>query len=69
MQAKDEAKKGGHSIIGDKQQAANRTAFKCKTCLQTFAVTTKRAELTQHAETKHKKQVEECFENCPPAAA
>ena len=42
---------------------ASKVAIKCKVCFQTFAVTTKKAELEQHWENKHpKKELGECFD-------
>lgn len=35
--------------------------IKCKICMQTFMQTTKAPELTQHAESKHKKTIGDCF--------
>ena len=54
--------------MNNKDHQAKAATFKCKTCMQTFAVTTKRPELLQHVENKHKgKAPEECFENLPSA--
>lgn len=33
----------------------------CQVCRQTFMLTTKSPELTQHADNKHKKTQDECF--------
>ncbi|KAK5190773.1 hypothetical protein LTR96_008382 [Exophiala xenobiotica] len=36
-------------------------SIKCKTCFQTFQITTGRSALEEHASNKHSKTYEDCF--------
>ncbi|GAA5854396.1 hypothetical protein JCM3775_000798 [Rhodotorula graminis] len=53
-----EAKKGPTS-----QKAANAAQMNiiCTICRQSFFVTTKAPDLQQHADSKHSKQLKDCF--------
>jgi len=49
---------------GNKSQQKTNEAAKsiiCQTCRQTFFVTTRPPELSQHAQNKHSKTLAECF--------
>ena len=57
------AKEAAGSVAKSSLNDASKVAIKCKVCFQTFAVTTKKAELEQHWENKHpKKDLGECFD-------
>ncbi|KAH9824537.1 DUF1909-domain-containing protein [Teratosphaeria destructans] len=43
------------------KNAAAKT-FKCKTCFQDFQSTTRRSDLEVHADSRHNKKYEDCFE-------
>ncbi|EMF15320.1 DUF1909-domain-containing protein [Sphaerulina musiva SO2202] len=55
--AKDTSTKGSQL----KANAAAKT-IKCKVCFQDFQSTAKRPALEQHADSRHSKKYEECFE-------
>lgn len=59
LKLKQDEFKGG-SQLGVNQKAMN---IQCKICFQTFLCTSKKDQLTVHAENKHGKSFEDCFPN------
>ncbi|KAL8279926.1 hypothetical protein RQP46_007776 [Phenoliferia psychrophenolica] len=56
--AKKAAGAGGVSQLKSNEKAMS---IQCVTCKQVFMTTTKAAALTEHADSKHKKALLECF--------
>ncbi|KAJ1922854.1 hypothetical protein IWQ60_006244 [Tieghemiomyces parasiticus] len=61
--AKDGANRSGSQL---KKNEAAKT-YKCKVCMQMFLQTMRPKALQEHAENKHNKKLEECFDNVPVA--
>ena len=64
-EAKEAASKGKKSDpIAKKKAEKDRNAVQCSVCRQSFTITTKRPQLQDHIDSKHKKlgkTFEECF--------
>ncbi|KAJ2812076.1 hypothetical protein H4S07_001643 [Coemansia furcata] len=60
MKRERNAKAGTEAKSQLKVNVASKT-IQCKVCFQTFMCTSKIPELTQHADNKHSKTLQECF--------
>ncbi|KAF1992257.1 DUF1909-domain-containing protein [Aulographum hederae CBS 113979] len=60
---RDRALKGaGKEAKSQLKTNAAAKSVKCKTCFQDFQCTVKREALDQHAQNKHNKKYEDCFD-------